>query len=67
MAKECHPDTHPEEERTQWEERMREINIAYETLMDYFRRYEFSLSEDVVDRQCRRQDPGEYYSNQWQH
>ena len=65
MARECHPDLHPADEQEQWEAAMRELNAAYELLMDYCARYAFSFAEDVVIQQCRKQDPMEQWMQQF--
>lgn len=65
LARDVHPDMHPHEERDLWDARMRELNAAYELLTDYCERYTFSFAEDVVERQCRKQDPFEYWQKQF--
>ena len=65
LARDTHPDVHPADEYEQWAERMREINEAYKVLMDYCHNYAFSFNDEVVEKQCRRQDFGEYWKAQW--
>lgn len=64
-ARDLHPDLHPIEERDQWEEQMRETNAAYELIMEYCGQYAFSFAEEVVEQQCRKQDPIEYWKDQF--
>src|SRR5438067_1654600 len=65
MAREIHPDARPPEERPEFQARMRELNAAYETLMDYCTHYAFSFAEEAVEKQCRKRDPLEYWKERF--
>lgn len=67
LAATSHPDLHSAEESGRWEAEFRDLNAAYELLMDYCSRYAFSFAESVVEQQCRRQDPAEYWKAQFFH
>lgn len=65
LARENHPDGCLPEEAAVRQEKMQALNAAYEILMDYCHQYAFSFSEDVVEQQCRRQDPFEHWKSQF--
>jgi len=64
LAKENHPDRYKEKDRAFYEKKMSEINSAYETIMDYVRKFEISFEKEIVE-QYDPEKPIKRFKDDW--